>query len=423
MIKRDKKGKRRSVKPALPLLVLLMLTTIILLSSNVSGFGVGPSRQYISYTPGETIEGELYLMNDEKNTFKVGIYVEGDLADYVTLDQQLLDVGRNDMIKVVPYKIKFPKKSPRPGDNKVKIVFREFSTDKDVDKGSSVRANLAIAAEIVIQVPYPGKYAEGQLFISNAEDMDKPTKFTVLLDNYGTEDIAQAQAHINIFSPTGDKVGETETNARSLGAKEEVRLDALWDKEVKMGSYIAKAKVTYDNRSLTLEQPFDLGRFTIELSDITVDKFKLGDVAKFNIKLANNWNKKIDSVYSEVIITDENEKEITRFKTAAIDIPAEEVGQLEGYWYTEGVAPGYYTIKFIVHYAGKMTQKIIKMKVDLNEIKFFNEGTGYVISKSEEGKGMSTQSLLIVLILAVVILLIIMNLGWFYFLSKRFKEK
>ncbi|MFC1723236.1 hypothetical protein ACFL0V_03795 [Nanoarchaeota archaeon] len=400
-------------------LLLSMLLLSLLCVPIVLGMGVGPSRKFISFTPGETIEGELFVTNQEKASFWLGVYPEGDLSEYVEVEEQLILVDNNDVMVRIPYKIKLPQ-SAKPGDNTIELVLRQFPIDKDIE-GTTISASIAVIAEVIIRVPYPGKYAEGKMFISDAEDMDKPTLFTVMVYNYGTEHIGEAKAHIDFYSPTGDKVGEADSYPRAVSPKEEVRIDAAWEKQVEMGTYRAVAKVGYDNKEFQIEKVFDVGKFTIELSDVQVSQFKLGDVARFSMSVFNNWNKKIDGVWMDVIITDEDGKEMTRFKTPAIDIPSEEMGEFEGYWYTAGVMPGYYNIKFIIHYGKKTTQKEMQMKVDYNKIEFVGMETGYVTAEAPES--VKTENLLLILIIAVVVLLIVMNMVWFYFLSKRMRGK
>ncbi len=402
------------------MLSILAVLLFALFSQGVLGFGLGPSRQYVTYTPGETVEGELYIMNTDKQDFKAGVYAEGDLADFIEFDESLFDISKNDLLTVVPYKITFPTKMPKPGDNKMNLVVRQFPKDDEM-KGTVVKVNMAMIAELIVRVPYPGKYAEGKMFISNMEDLEESALFTIMVYNYGSEFLDEVKAHIDIVSPTGDIVGKADSHTRTLGAKEEVKLDLPWEKTVKMGTYTAKARVDYDDKHFEIERAFDLGIFTIELSDVKVDKFTLGDVAKFDIALMNNWNKMIEGVYSEVIITDMTGKEMTRFKTAAIDIPAEQIGKLEGYWYTEGVAPGEYEVKFIIHYDNKMTQKKLNILVDTNKIEFLGQGTGYAVTAGS-GQG-GSQGMLMILVILVVILLIVMNLVWFYFLAKKMKDK
>ncbi|HII72152.1 TPA: hypothetical protein HA265_05340 [Candidatus Woesearchaeota archaeon] len=410
----------RRRKANIILLVMMLLGLVAVSAPGAEAIGVGPSRKIISFAAGQEISDELMAINNDRKAVRLGIYAQGEFSDSVTFERTLYDIGEGQVLTAIPYRLKMPA-SAKPGEHKLELVVREFPPGTDIE-GSTVTAAIAVISEIIIKVPYPGKYAEGKMFVSNAENMDKDTQFTIMVYNYGSEDIDQLSATVDIYSPTGDKVGSAETNRRSAKSKEEIRLAAMWPKEVKMGSYIAKVTVKYDDKEFFIEQPFDIGRFTIELSDVKVDNFRLGDVAKFDVSLMNNWNKQIDGVFIEFIIDDNNGNEMNRFKTAAIDIPAGELGKLEGYWYTADVMPGIYQVKMQVNYAKKITQKIMTIEVDTNKITFLGEGTGMAISQAEQ-KEISTQGLLIMLIIVVVILLIMMNVVWFYFLTKRFKEK
>ncbi|MFH1064219.1 MAG: hypothetical protein V1729_04010 [Candidatus Woesearchaeota archaeon] len=402
--------------------LILPILFITLLSVQASALGVGPSRQILSFTPGQEFEGELIIINDQGDDFRAAVYVQGDLSDYVTIENPLVVVSSSDTAKSIPYKVKFPIKSPRPGSSKIEIVVRQFPKDGAVDEGSVVSASMAVISQMIIKVPYPGKYAEGKLFISGTEKTDSPARFLISIYNFGTEDIGDAHAKIEILGPDGEKVDEFSTSNSQVKSKEEANLEALWTPNVNKGTYKAVVTVYFDEKTFNLEQSFDLGTFVIDVSDVSVEKFRLGDVAKFDILLFNSWNVQMKDVYVEMTIEDSRGNKMTELKTAAIDIPAQQVGTLESYWYTEGVAPGIYKVKLLVHYAGKMTQKEYDFEVDTNSITRLGAPIiGQVVTRAGDEEA-SMQGFLIVLILVVIALLLAMNIVWFYFLSKQFKK-
>ena len=69
-----------------------------------------------------------------------------------------------------------------------------------------------------------------------------------------------------------------------------------------------------------------------------------------------------------------------------------------------------------------MTKKVMPIEVDTNKITFLGVDSGYAVNSDVKGET-NTQNMLIFLIIIVVILLIAMNLLWFYFLTKKFKQK
>jgi hypothetical protein len=157
----------------------------------------------------------------------------------------------------------------------------------------------------------------------------------------------------------------------------------------------------------------------IYVSDISVKNFRLGDVAKFDILLYNSWNTEIKDVYVEMTVDSKEGKRMTEFKTGVINVPAEKEGKLEAYWYTEGVAPGIYNVKLLVHYAGKLTQKEYEFEVSTNSLTKLG-AVGQAIT-AEEMQETTSRGTLILLIILTLVLLIGMNIMWFYKLNKMMK--
>lgn len=394
---------------------------IILMSNLVLALGIGPSRQYMSFAPGQKIQGELVIINDAKADFKAAVYVEGDLSEHVRILKPLVDVAATDHLKRVTYEIDFPISPPKPGEHELKLIVRQFPPEAKVGGDTTISASMAVMSQIIVKVPFPGKYADGRLFVTGADNDDQPTKFTINIQNFGTEDIQDAHATIEVFTPSWEKIGEVQTQSIAIKSKQESKVAAEWKTEAEKGTYRAVATVHFDDKQFRLEQMFDLGTFMIDVSDISVEKFRLGDVAKFDILLFNSWNTKIDDVYVEMIVEDSKGRKMTESKTAAVTIPPHEGEQLEAYWYTEGAAPGIYTVKLIVHYAGRITQKEYDFEVSTNSITQLG-AVGQAVA-AEEQEDMTSQGVIILLILIVLVLLIGMNIVWFYYLSKKIKGK
>lgn len=407
-----------NIKPLLT--ALLLLTAALLSCSQAIAMGVGPSRQYVSFDPGGKIENKLLIINDQKQDFKAVVYAQGDLSNYIEIDQPLIDVSSNDYLKEVEYKLEFPKTPPSPGPHKIELVVRQLPSDAEGDEGTVVSANTALISEIIVQVPYPGSFAEGKLFVSGTQDPSSPSTFTVMLYNYGTDEIKEAHARVEIQGPLLGKIAEFNTKTISVKSKEEGKLEATWQPSVTKGTYKAVVTVYYDDKQFKLEQNFDLGTFSIDITDISVKKFTLGDVAKFDILLTNNWNTQIDGVYNEITVSDSTGKQMTEFKTAAQDIPAGQTGQFEGFWYTEGAMPGVYKVTLRVHYSGKITQKEYDFEVNTNSFKQLG-AVGQAVTP-ETGEEDKQQNILITLILIVIAVLLLMNFIWFYFLAKQFRK-
>lgn len=403
----------------LPVMLAAIATAIF--ANSALALGIGPSREYINFDEGLEKDKELFIINDKKETFKAVVYAQGDFAEHIRIKKPLIDVAATDEMKKVEYRIKFPKGKATPGEHKIEIVVKQLPPDDAADDGTVISADVAVISQLIVKVPYSGKYAEGKLFISGSENPDSAARFLVMLYNFGTEPIANAYAKVEIFGPTWEKLTEFKTNTAALQSKEEAKLEALWKPNLNKGTYVAVVTVYYDDKQFKLEQNFDVGTFMIDVSDISVKKFKLGDVAKFDITLFNSWNQNIGDVYVEMSVLDSNGKTLTQFKTASIEVAPQREGLLEAYWYTEGVMPGIYNVNMLIHYAGKIVQKEYEFEVDTNSIKQIGL-VGYSVTNDEEGKS-GTEKTLIILVLFVVIVLIAMNVAWFYYMSKHVKKE
>jgi hypothetical protein len=411
---------KRTMKAAYAAILLALLAIAAIPFADA--LGVGPSRQQISFSPGAEIEAELYIINDKNEDFRAAVYAQGDLSNYITIEQPLVEVSAKDYMTPVKYRLKMPNTPPTPGPHKIELVVRQFPKGSDAEEGTMITANLALISQIILKVPYPGKYAEGKLFISGTQDPTNPATFVVMLYNFGSEEITDAHARFEIQGPLLGKIAEFNTQSAGIKSKEEAKLEAQWQPSVNKGTYKAVVTVYYDDRQMTLSQNFDIGNFVIDISDIRVEKFTLGDVAKFDIYLANNWNTQMAGVYVEMTVEDSTGKKMTEFKTAAIDIEPSQAGKLEAYWYTQNVMPGTYKVKLLVHYAEKVAQKEYDFVVDTNSITRIGAVGKAVVTEAEK-KEITTQGLLIVLIMVVIVLLLIMNLVWFYFLARKIKGK
>jgi hypothetical protein len=401
--------------------MVIIAMLLVLMSNLVLALGVGPSREYIDFSPGEKIGKKLLIINDGHQAFKAAVYPQSSLAEYVTIKTPLIEVASTDATKQVEYEISFPEEPPKPGEHKIELVVRPFPADTKGSEGTTIAANIALISQLIVRVPYPGMYADGKLYISGAESPDTPATFEIAVYNFGTEDIQDAYAKVEIFGPTWEKLADFYTDNRSIKSKDEAKLRASWKPDVNKGTYTAVATVNYGDKQFKLQQNFDVGTFMIDVSDISVNKFRLGDVAKFDITLLNSWNTEMEGVYVEMTVEDSAGNVMTDFKTSTVDILPNQEGKLEAYWYTEGVAPGIYKVKLIVNYAGKVTQKEYDFEVSTNSIT--NLGlVGHAVTE-EEVKDVTTQGVLILLVIIVLVLLIGMNIAWFYFLSKKIKGK
>jgi hypothetical protein len=394
---------------------MVFIAMLLIIASNiVLAIGIGPSRQYVSFTPGETIDSELLVINDRHQNFTAEVGVQGELIDYVEIGTHLVEVTSDDSLVKIPFTIRFPEQEPKPGEHEIEIVVEQLPAAAESQQGTFVSANIALISQLIVRVPYPGKYADGKMFISGNENQDMPTRFTLMIYNFGKEDIGNTYSQIEILNQDNEKVAEVVTSSKQIMSKQEVKLEGLWEPEIGKGTYNAIATIYYDDLHFKIEKEFNLGIFAIYVTDIYVKQFRLGEIAKFEIILENSWNTEVEDVYAEFMVEDSAGRNVAQYQTEKIDIAANSVGQLEAYWDTAGLETGIYKVVLLTHYAGKTTQSEYEFEVGLDGI--------ILVGEEEIEEKASTTPVLVALIIVVVLLMAVMNALWLYFAYKKSKK-
>ena len=238
------------------------------------------------------------------------------------------------------------------------------------------------------------------------------------IHNLGEEDIAKANAVIDILGPTNEKIATIESNVISLKSGKRGELYAVYKNGLKPGKYHAIAHVRYDTQVATTETNFGVGEMFVEIKNIDVKDFRLGSVAKFDIRIENKWNEELKDVYGRMQIWDEDDNLVADFKTASIDLQPFETTTIYGYWDTEGISVGTYEAKLTLYYANKTTERMLKTNVKLSSIEIDIIGVGMgAVTVKERPEEIDNY------IIILIIVLVVANMGWFYYFRRSKKIK
>ena len=390
----------------------IFVLVFLIVTTSVHALGVSPGRKTLFFEPGLEGTYDFTVLNSENKDMKLLIYVEGELSEYVFLTETLADMSSSDSSKQFEYRIKLPQ-NLEPGTRESNIVIREVPREQAIE-GTFVGASTAVVTQLRIEVPYPGKYAKVDLKTSEVEE---GILFLMAVNNFGTQDIVNVRAVVDIYGMNNEKVATIESGSKSINSKGREEITALWEtKDFNSGKYYAIATVTYDGETTTVEKAFSIGEMLIEILDINVKDFKLGGIAKFNILIENKWSELVENVFAEFIIYDQVGDEIIRFKSASEDIQANSKEELVAFWDTEGIKEGVYDSTLLVHYNDKVTEKELRAVVSLNSIKV--EFVGATAEAVAVRQGLNNQGLL----MFVILILIVVNVAWFIYFKKRAKK-
>lgn len=384
----------------------------LVIVGDVFAIGVTPGRKTIDFEGGLQDSVEVTILNNDNKEMNALIYVEGELNESVILHDTLINFKSSDSSKKFTYDIRLPEILREPGIHEARIVVREVPVNV-ASEGSVVGATSAVISQLHVLVPYPGKYAKAEIRVS-PNTKDKSVTFVVLVNNLGTQNIANAKGIIDILSGTNQKIASVNTNQKTISSKTREELVGAFDVSgVNPGNYLARLSLLYDEEVASSQITFSVGDLLIDIIDISVSDFRLGGIAKFNILVENRWGEEIKGVYSEMIIADQKGDEITRFKSATKDILGLEKSQLISFWDTAGVREGAYSGRIIVYYQDRTSERQVKALVSLNEIRTQFVG---VNAQAISVSGQSTQQ---GLFMFIIVVLIGVNIFWFVYFKRK----
>ena len=396
------------------LCVMILLIIIPL----VTAVGVVPAKTDFDFTPNGEHAFTINIINNEHKDMAVLVYTEGPFGELLNLKPSRITLSSAESAKMLEFRLSLPAHLEKPGTQEIPIIIKEVPYEPEQEENTMVSATVEIVHKVNIKIPYPGKYIEADLII----DVDNPEMaddFTLPVFNRGDKDVKKISADIAIFDAfTDEKITTIETSTISLASGADGKLTANLAEPLPRGKFKAIANIEYDNKNLVIEKVFTSQIPTLDIISISVDRFSLGSIARFDIWVKNNWNQERKDVFADMIITDQKGAEKGRFKTATTGIEAEGLGQLEGYWDSSTTTVGKHTLKLILHYAGLIKDKTYNMNVDKKTLTIEGfEATGAVVGKDSGENSWTT-----VLVLSVIALLV-MNILLLLTFSKRKRRK
>jgi hypothetical protein len=336
--------------------MMIVLILLVMAVQNVYGFGVSPARTVVDFEPGLSREVTLSILNSQNNDMDAIISAEGELSEYVIFDTNSVSFTSDESVKPFTFRVKLPQNIEKPGDNDVNIVITEVP--KSTGKGATmIEARMSVVSQLRIKVPYPGTYAEGEFYVSA---LNEDVTITIPVTNFGTEKVI-AKANIKIFDDGGE-LEEIDANSIEIVRGDVGKIISHWSAPSK-GSYNALVEVDY-GKVITLEKDFFVGDVLVNVDDVSLGEFELGDVVEVDIVLESEWNDIVEDVYADVVVKDKNGNEVNEFKTTSEDMGALSKGTLKGYWDTTGVSSDVYELVINLNYAGKTSEEIVSVDVE-----------------------------------------------------------
>jgi len=381
--------------------------------SGVLGFGISPARTTLDFQAGMEKDISFDVINSEGEDISFVFLAQGDLAEYIFSDVSSGSILASEKSKSFSYSLKLPELL-EPGLHKGEVVVMQLP-DEGSGEGSQVLATLAVATQIYLYVPYPGKYANAKLYVYSA-NVGEVVKFVMPVTSAGEFDLTSVRANIDVYDKAGEIVDSFNVGPIAIPSGQQRELVYDWDADVPVGDYVAKVTVVYGDGTVSLEEKFSVGSEKLVLQEIWVDDFSLGEIAKLEMLVENKWSEKIGDVLIKTKILNDRGGIVSEFKSSDYDVGGFSKEVFVSYWDTAGVIEGDYDAEVSIKYGEKVSRENLKFEVSENELVVI--GLGYVIS-ADDGKGPGA---IVVILMAAVVLLILMNLLWFLLLRKKLKK-
>jgi hypothetical protein len=396
------------------ILFLLGIFLVLFGLQTLFALGITPARTSIDFQAGLHKEVNFSVLNTENKDMSVTFSVKGNLAQYITFEEEFADFSSSESSKSFTYTVDLPEGFDVPGRYEGEIVALEVSKDVK-EEGTFIGAAVAVVTQIHVYVPYPEEYIEAELKVVSSEQGSN-TLFLIPIVNRGKKDVSEIGAVIDIYAPSGEKIATINSKKESLKKLERKELSASWVANVSAGVYLANATISYNSKELVLSKEFNVGEILLEIKEVSVKDFELGQIAKFELLIQNKWSHQVNNTYVNILIYDSQGRTLADFKTPNQDFqPLQEI-RLPAYWDTAGVSEGLYEGKLVLHYGEtKKSERNVQFRITNYEIEVIGL-TGKVIVKNKGALNVTN------VLIAIVVLLVLSNVIWFL-RAKHIKKK
>jgi hypothetical protein len=390
----------------------IIVLLVVILMNSVFALGVSPVRKAFNYAPG-TISGSIELSNNQNQDVDIIIYASGEYKDIISFDKRIINFESGDNSEEINYKLTLSQ-GMDPGRHDIIVNIDTVNAGLESD----ITAKNTILAHVYIDVPYPGKYIDSKFNI-DSKNTGETTAFTISLFSRGSQQVDDISGTVIIKGPTNEEITRIDTNSISLAPEKSGKIVATWVANVNPGLYYVEAIINYAGKQIVERNTFVIGEKTLNIKDVLIENFRLGNIAKIDVIAESTWNKDIKDVYAEVDVIDEKGLTVSTVETLTQDITPLGRAILSGYWDTKGLTIGNYDINVKLFYGDKISEKLFQTIINMDSIHI--EDSLLIagqVTGVDTGKGTSTLTLLII----AVLVLIIINVFWFTVLKKIQKK-
>ncbi len=326
---------------------------LILFSGIVSAsLGISPAKKEINFVPGQKIIIQYSVFSDNPDK-KLTLELSGELEPYATISATEV-IGEGTFFVTLD----LPMSMNKPGPNNLGVEVKE-----EPPQNQFIGTAVNIISPVIVNVPYPGKYAEVSLLIPNG-NINEEIPVEVKVVNRGRE-LLNVETSVNFYDSRGVKIETMDFDSVDISVGEERFFRRFLNTKGYMaGSYVAEAIVEYGEEETRLNSTFRIGSLSVRVVNFT-DELPKGGIHKFYVELESQWNSDLAEIYADVNFTKDGNSIF--FRTPSIDLKAWQRTLLTGYVDTSEME-GTYNTDVTLRYSGQQTsaEGTLRIKEDLN---------------------------------------------------------
>ncbi len=354
---------------------------ILLISALVTGLGVSPASEILSFQPNTTLEVEFSVINSEHSSFEATLSAAGEFSDIIFFEKPTITIDSNTERTLFKAIFKFPSEM-QPGIHKSFIKITPVVQGPGEDMFA---AYVAPQIPISLRIPYPGKYADIRLVVLNVDE-GTPVPMFVEFDNMGSEKILRAGANIEVYSPNNRLLASLSAPEISVEKDSLGKTRAEPSPILRKGAYVAVVNAYYDEFAKNFTMNFSVGEPLIKVRELLTKKLGTNQINKLTFKAHNEWN-------AELVSQGFIEIRGIKSEMPLFAIGPDEEKEIGGFLDTTGFEPGEYNLTLTLAYD-------VVIRTD----------TFHVVIAEEIIKKPGISALVIILIVLIVAILILVIL-------------
>ena len=295
--------------------LLIFVITIFSSFANAS-LGISPAIIEINFEPSKEQTITYSILSDNPSA-EIDIFIDGDLKEYVEIDKNYT-VGPSTFILT----ISFPEKIEKPGINRISVGAKERPPENQF-----IGTAIDIRATIKVHVPYPGKYAEVNLNVGDANIGEQiPVEGHII--SRGSEKI-NVDTSILFLDSENKLIEKMDFERINLSTNEEKYFRRYLDTtNYKAGDYKAELIAIHEGGKSNITDYFRIGSLFVNLTNLSKE-IPSGGIQRIYLDVESRWNDVIDEVFADLNFT--NGIENYTIRTPSISLEKWEKNRIEGF--------------------------------------------------------------------------------------------